>query len=64
MVFTDDICLFRLKKCISHFLTKKRFLIQKNGNFLVEKVDRFYIFFSLILLLVNNVDTNHANLSA
>ena len=64
MVFTDDICLFRSKKWISHFLTKKRFLIQKNGNFLVEKVDRFYIFFSLILLLVNNVDTNHANFSA
>ena len=58
MVFTDDICLLRSKKWMAHFLTKKRFLILKNGNFLVEKVDRFYIFFSLILLLVNNVDTN------
>lgn len=64
MVFTDDICLFKSKKWISHFFTKIRFMIQKNGNFLVEKVDRFYIFFSQILLLVDNVDTNHANFSA
>ena len=39
LAFSVDFCLFRSKKWILNFFTKKRFLIQKGGNFLVKKVN-------------------------